>query len=88
MNGNETADAVFVGGPNDRTVFTSDEVAVVEVPQDDLIHRYVRTTARRDGDGVERVVYNYDGVVDPAGAMPGIEADRTSEPAFADEPHG
>jgi hypothetical protein len=79
MSDDESADAIFVGGPNDSAIFTSDVVAVVEVPLDGLIHRYVRTTARRDGDGVARVVYNYDGVVDPAGAMPGIQPDRTGD---------
>jgi hypothetical protein len=79
MSDTESADAVFIGGPNDGVTFTSDEVAVVEVPQDRLVHRYIRTTAHRDGDGVTRVVYNYDGVVDPSGAMPGIQADRTHD---------
>jgi hypothetical protein len=77
MSDNESADAVFVGGPNDGVTFTSDEVAVVEVPLDGLVHRYVRTTAHRDSGAVARIVYNYDGVIDPSGAMPGIQADRT-----------
>jgi hypothetical protein len=79
MSDDRSADAIYVGGPNDSATFTSDEVAVVEVPLDGLLHRYVRTTAQRNNGGTARVVYNYDGVVDPAGAMPGIQADRTGD---------
>jgi hypothetical protein len=68
-------DAVFVGGPNDGAGFTSDGVAVVEVPDGNLVHRYIRTTQHRDPG---QVVYNYDGVIDPAGATPGVETERTT----------
>ena len=70
-------DAVYVGGPNDGARFTSEGAAVVEVPVDNLVHRYIRTTAHRAGDG-DPLVYNYDGVVDPSGATPGVERHRTT----------
>jgi len=31
------------------------------------------TTKQRERDGRSYTVYNYDGVIDPAGAQPGIE---------------
>jgi hypothetical protein len=73
-------DAVYVGGPNDGATFTSDDVAVVEVPLRGLAHRYIRTTKHREGptDAADPVVYNYDGVVDPSGATPGVETERTT----------
>jgi hypothetical protein len=69
-------DAIFVGGPNDGAAFTSDDAAVVEVPSDGLVHRYIRTTQHRNGSG--QVVYNYDGVIDPSGSTPGVETDRAA----------
>ncbi len=78
MSDNQTReDAVYVGGPNDGARFTSEDAAVVEVPVDGLVHRYIRTTAHREGDG-DPLVYNYDGVVDPSGATPGVERNRTT----------
>jgi hypothetical protein len=70
-------DALYIGGPNDGVRFTSDDAAVVDVPDDGLVHRYIRTTAHRDGDDGP-LVYNYDGVVDPSGATPGVERHRTT----------
>ncbi len=78
--GHGSDDAVFVGGPNDGASFTSDGAAVVEVRDDGLVHRYIRTTSHRDGTaGVTgAVVYNYDGVIDPSGATPGVETERVT----------
>lgn len=67
------ADAVFVGGPRDDTLFTAEDSALVELEIDGLIHRYIRTTQHRDRDGREVTVYNYDGEVNPSGAQSGIE---------------
>jgi hypothetical protein len=74
---NETAsrdqDAVMVGGPNDGVSFDSEGVALVEIEADDgLVHQYIRTKQARDG----RAVFNYDGVIDPSGAMDGAETSR------------
>jgi hypothetical protein len=66
-------DAIFGGGPRDGSLLTSDDEALVEVEIDGLIHRYVVTTKQRERDGVAYTVYNYDGVIDPTGAMPGAE---------------
>jgi hypothetical protein len=78
-SGQGSDDAVFVGGPNDGATFASDDAAVVEVRLDGLLHRYIRTTQRREGSGgSDPVVYNYDGVIDPSGATPGVETERTT----------
>jgi len=69
-------DAVMIGGPRDGVVFDSDHAAVAEFEFGSLIHRYIVTTAQREG----RTVFTYDGVVDPAGAQDGVEssADRVA----------
>jgi hypothetical protein len=66
-------DAIMVGGPREGTRFASEEAGLVELEIDGLIHRYIRTTATRDGDGESYLVYNYDGVIDPTGAQSGVE---------------
>lgn len=72
----ENNNAVYVGGPNDGAGFTADDdTAVVEVRDRGLVHRYIRTTRHRDPG---QVVYNYDGVIDPFGATPGVETDRVA----------
>lgn len=72
-------DAMYIGGPQDGTVFASEGLALVELDIDGMLHRYVRTGSKRSQDGRSFVVYNYDGEVDPSGGMAGIEspADRT-----------
>lgn len=54
-------DAILVGGPRDQTPFSADDVALVELEIDGLVHRYVFTGQHRDS----LRVYTYDGVVDP-----------------------
>ena len=66
-------DALLVGGPRDQTPFAAEQAALVELEIDGLVHRYIRTTQERDWQERRVTVYNYDGVVDPDGAMPGIE---------------
>jgi hypothetical protein len=66
-------DAILVGGPRDGTPFTSEEVGLVELEIDNMVHRYIRTTKHRERDGHSYLVYNYDGEVDPSGAQPGVE---------------
>jgi hypothetical protein len=61
-------EAIFIGGPNDGTVFETDGSGLVEVPIDDLVHRYIRTGATREQDGRTYRVYNYDGEVRTARA--------------------
>jgi hypothetical protein len=68
-------DAIFIGGPNDGTVFEAPDSALVEVPMDDLVHRYIRTTATREQDGRTYLVYNYDGEIRTGGAR--REAERS-----------
>jgi hypothetical protein len=60
--------AIFVGGPNDGTVFGAPDSALVEVPIEDLVHRYIRTTRTREQDGQTYRVYNYDGEIRGGGA--------------------
>lgn len=67
------SDALLVGGPRDQTLFGAEDAALVELEIDGLVHRYIRTTQERERDGDRLRVYNYDGVVDPGGAMPGVE---------------
>jgi putative membrane protein len=69
----DTHDAILVGGPRDGALFRSDGDAVAELEIDGLIHRYLVTTKQRERDGASFTVYNYDGVIDPSGAQPGIE---------------
>jgi len=66
-------DAIFVGGPRDGVLLTADDIAVVEVRTDGLVHRYIKTTKERQLDGRSYAVYNYNGVIDPDGALPGVE---------------
>ncbi|HZN17804.1 MAG TPA: hypothetical protein VFB84_06375 [Micromonosporaceae bacterium] len=67
-------DALLVGGPRDQTPFAAEQAALVELEIDGLVHRYIRTTQERDWRERRVTVYNYDGVVDPDGAMPGVES--------------
>lgn len=54
-------DAVFVGGPCGGETFAAGDAALVEVEIGGLVHRYLVTTATRDGDSHR--VYNYDGEI-------------------------
>ncbi len=60
-------DALLIGGPRNETLFDAQDVALVELEINGLMHRYVRTTRHRDWDGRTLRVYNYDGVFDPDG---------------------
>jgi len=62
-------DAVLVGGPRDGATLAAQGQPVIEIEIDGLIHRYTTTTKERG----EHHVYNYDGVIDPGGAQPGVE---------------
>jgi hypothetical protein len=73
MNSDARYDAIFVGGPRDGSLLAADNEGLVEVEIDGLIHRYVVTTKQRERDGVSYRVYNYDGEIDPTGALPGVE---------------
>jgi hypothetical protein len=66
-------DVILVGGPRDGAVVRSAGSAVVELEIDGFIHKYVLTNQRREHDGSSYTVFNYDGEIDPAGAMPGAE---------------
>jgi hypothetical protein len=69
----DTEDALLIGGPRDGTPFDAQDVALVELEIEGLVHRYIRTTRQRDWNGRSMRVYNYDGVVDPGGATPGVQ---------------
>jgi hypothetical protein len=73
MSATTEHNAIFVGGPRDGTLFTSDDAALVELEIGGMIHRYIRTTRHRERDGRSYLVYNYDGEVDPTGARSGAE---------------
>lgn len=69
MTNNTNPDIILAGGPRDGAVVHSADAAVVELEIDGFIHRYVQTNQQRDS----ATVFNYDGVIDPTGAMPGVE---------------
>jgi hypothetical protein len=73
MSASADTDAILVGGPRDGTIFAGQDAALVELEIDGLVHRYIRTTQRRDRDGRRLLVYNYDGELDPRGAQSGAE---------------
>lgn len=56
--------AILIGGPKDQTPFAANEVALVELEIDGLVHRYARTHQKRDWQGRSLLVYNYDGSAD------------------------
>jgi hypothetical protein len=64
---------MLTGGPRDGLLVRSAGSAVVELEIDGFIHRYVLTAKRQQRDGTSYTVYNYDGQIDPTGAMPGAE---------------
>jgi hypothetical protein len=66
-------DVMLVGGPRDGVVVREPGAAVVEIEIDGFIHRYVLTGAHRERGGDTYTVFNYDGEIDPTGAMPGAE---------------
>lgn len=66
-------DAMFVGGPRDGSLLTSNDAPIVEEEIDGFIHRYVVTTKQRERDGSSYTVYNYDGEIDPTGSQSGVE---------------
>jgi hypothetical protein len=67
------SDVILTGGPKDGAVVRNNNTTVVEVEIDGFIHRYVLTGRRRERDGATYAVFNYDGEIDPRGAMPGAE---------------
>jgi hypothetical protein len=69
----DTGEIVLVGGPYDGIVIGTADQAVVELERDGLLHRYVTTSKRREREGRSYAAFNYDGAIDPAGALPGIE---------------
>jgi hypothetical protein len=62
-DGDAEFDGLLVGGPWDAVPVRARDAAVVTFEADGLEHRYIRTTAIRDTDRGELVVYNYDGEV-------------------------
>jgi hypothetical protein len=76
MTQSMSRDAVLVGGPRDGATVDTGGAAVVEFEINGFIHRYVVTTkTAKQHDQGERSykVFNYDGEIDPRGAMPGAE---------------
>ena len=73
MTTDTNSDVILVGGPRDGAVVSSVDAAVVELEIDGFIHKYVLTTQHKEQDGASYTVFNYDGMIDPNGAMPGAE---------------
>jgi hypothetical protein len=59
-------DAILVGGPRDGTRFHASSAGLVTLEVDGLVERYIQTTATREVDGRQLLVYNYDGEVRPS----------------------
>ncbi|WP_433041325.1 hypothetical protein [Dactylosporangium sp. CS-033363] len=68
-----SSDAVLIGGPRDGATIDPGGSAVVEYEIGGFIHRYILTTQQRERDDRSYQVFNYDGEIDPKGAMPGAE---------------
>jgi hypothetical protein len=73
MTSDTDSDVLLVGGPQDGATVNSVGSAVVELEIDGFIHRYVLTNQHAERDGSSYTVFNYDGMIDPNGAMPGAE---------------
>lgn len=84
MTSNEV---LLAGGPRDgETVDTAADTGLLEIEDGGMVHRYIPTKHTRPADGRELPVYNYDGVVNPAGAEDGVEsAGRRMASPLADE---
>jgi hypothetical protein len=81
-----TNDVVLAGGPRDGETVQAGGAGLLEIEVGGMIHRYIPTTKTRPADGAELPVYNYDGMVNPAGAEDGIEdAGRRMTSPLADE---
>jgi hypothetical protein len=79
-------DAVLVGGPRGGEVVEVGEAGLLEIEIGGMVHRYIPTTQTRPVGDTELPVYNYDGMVNPAGAQDGVEnADRRMASPLADE---
>jgi hypothetical protein len=68
------SDAIFIGGPQDGTVFAAPDSGLVEVPIEGQTHRYILTSATRERDGKTYRVFNYDGQIRNAQAQPDVQA--------------
>jgi hypothetical protein len=68
------SEAIFIGGPQDGTVFEAPDSGLVEVPIGGLTHRYIPTNATRERDGKTYRVYNYDGEIRNSQADPDVQA--------------
>jgi hypothetical protein len=60
-------DAVFVGGPHDGDVFVASGARLVEVPADEVWHRYVPTGRNHRRGGRILEAYDYDGATASGG---------------------
>lgn len=78
--------AYLTGGPRDGSSQDAGTQALLEIEIDGMIHRYIRTTEQRGGEGT---VYTYDGMVAPGGGEPGVEdpAARVASPKADAEGH-
>lgn len=79
-------EVVLTGGPRDGEKMETDGAGLLEIEISGMVHRYIPTKQTRAMGGVELPVYNYDGMVNPAGAEDGVEdAERRMASPLADE---
>ncbi|MGN9909896.1 hypothetical protein ACTMTJ_20320 [Phytohabitans sp. LJ34] len=70
-------EVVLVGGPRDGDVVEAGGAGLVEIEVGGMVHRYIPTKQTRPVGEVDLLAYNYDGMVNPAGAEDGVENAET-----------
>jgi hypothetical protein len=74
-------DVVLVGGPRDGDTVEAGGAGLLELDVSGMVHRYIPTKQTRPMGDAELQVYNYDGMLNPAGAEDGVEsAGRRASP--------
>lgn len=68
-----SSQVVLVGGPRDGDVVEAGSPGLLEVEVGGMMHRYIPTKQTRPVDDADLPAYNYDGMVNPAGAEDGVE---------------
>ncbi|MCW6005086.1 hypothetical protein K1W54_10905 [Micromonospora sp. CPCC 205371] len=80
------SEVVLVGGPRDGDVVEVGAPGLVEIEAAGMVHRYIPTKQTRPVGNADLPAYNYDGMVNPAGAQDGVEdADKRMASPLAEE---
>jgi hypothetical protein len=68
-----SSEVVLVGGPRDGDIVEAGRPGLVEIEVGGMVHRYIPTRQTRPVGDADLPAYNYDGMVNPAGAEDGVE---------------